>query len=55
MARTAALFSQLRSMLILKAQTDEPSLDERGLRLKVAASLYRTEPETLRLLAMLDA
>ena len=54
-ARSAALFSQLRAMLLLKAQREEPGLSERALMLRVAASLYRRDPETLRLLAMLDA
>ena len=52
--RTAELFSEMRVLLSHKVSSAHPELDQAEVRTRVAESLYRTDPETQRLLASLD-
>ena len=52
--RSAGLFMEMTSVLARKVALSDPGLDERGVQIRVAESLYRTDPEIQRLLADLD-
>ena len=52
--RSAALFGEVREMLRRRIEASEPGLDEREIRKRIAASLYRTDRQTQALLALLD-
>lgn len=53
-ARSIALFEEVRAMLQRKILASEPDLDEATVKRRVAECLYRTNPETQRLLSLLD-
>ena len=52
-ARSVALLEEVRAMLYRKIELSDPSLDDREIRIRVAESLYRTDPSTQRLLETL--
>lgn len=51
--RSSELFSEMRALLSHKVSTQHPELDAEEIRIRVAESLYRTDPVTLRLIASL--
>lgn len=53
--RTLSLFGSICEMLTLQVVKDNPGLNEREIRLKVAARLYASDPGALRLLTNLRA
>ena len=53
-ARSAALFEEVRDMLRRRIAASDPDLDERAIRRRIAESLYRTDRQTQALLALLD-
>ncbi len=53
-ARSAALFGEVREMLRRRIEASEPGLDEREVRRRIAESLYRTDRQAQALLALLD-
>ena len=50
-ARTLALFEEIRAMVRRKVLAEAGSMDERELRRRVAQCLYRTEPVVQEMLA----
>ena len=52
--RTADLLAEIQNVLSRKIKAADPSLDSATLRRRVAECLYRTDPETQRLLARLE-
>ena len=52
-ARVADLLAEIRAMLRRRIESAEPHLDELGVQIRIAESLYRTDRLTLRLLQRL--
>ena len=53
--RSCELFREVREMLARKVLAEEPGLTPHAVRRRVAAQMYRTDRETMRLLALLDS
>lgn len=53
--RSQDLLFEVREMLARKVVAREPELTRSEVRRRVAEHLYRSDPETLRLLSMLDS
>jgi hypothetical protein len=52
-ARSISLLGEVCAMLRRMVEASDPALDEREVRIRVAECLYRTDPETMRLLSLL--
>lgn len=53
--RSAALLSEVREMIARRVLAQEPGLGPDQVARRVAESLYRSDKEALRLLALLDS
>ena len=53
--RSAELFDEVWEMLARRARAEEPGLTPLEVRKRVAAQVYRTDPETMRLLSLLGS